>query len=392
MQALAACPPFSAIFLECMGYINVPRTTQPVFTTTVRRRALTVTHSSPLQPHHTLLPITHSTHSTGLPFGIGVDAVVRGHRIESCQIPSHEVALCERVGKKSTNWYCDSRHSYSLVQLPLLTSIPHRSSAPTQLHELIGTLRKGVERPTWYTPHELARQVRQTSPIFQGYDQHDAEEFIKFLIDRLDKELLLTTVEQDANGMEEGGSAVENGVDGDAIVGDGGAAADAMPVDGEVAVAALTSQRRVPYSVIRDLFEGRTATVVQCSNCDGKTVREEACEGLQLAVSKPIHLKEEMEAPPPPSPWLEDNFVGNIVSGGLWVARQVAIPIETVFGPIFPSFGYGDEGEQLMLEECLENYFAEEEMVEDNQCGTSAPPASSLHIQHPISLLRDAPV
>jgi len=42
VQALANCPPFSAVFVECLGYLTIPRPVLPVFTAEV---------SSPIASH-----------------------------------------------------------------------------------------------------------------------------------------------------------------------------------------------------------------------------------------------------------------------------------------------------------------------------------------------------
>lgn len=263
-----------------------------------------------------------------------------------------------------------------------------------------------MERTTWFSPNQLIRLVRRTSPIFSGYQQHDAEEFLKFLIDRLDQELVLSAIEPEAEDEEgeqeaEGGgggvkggakrrgrSAASNGhahpseasgiamhpaeaehseveCSGEAAMAEDSAAATAAGHNGgrrsPPSHTGEATRKRAPYSAIRDLFGGKTATVVQCTRCSSTSIREEDCEGLQLALSKPFQEEAEGE----PDGGGQENLVESLVSGSLWFARQV-LPIETLLGPLFPDLVYGEQ-EHLVLEECLENFFAEERMVDDNQ-------------------------
>eukprot|EP00036_Acanthoecidae_sp_10tr_P007132 CAMPEP_0182932886 /NCGR_PEP_ID=MMETSP0105_2-20130417/32495_1 /TAXON_ID=81532 ORGANISM="Acanthoeca-like sp., Strain 10tr" /NCGR_SAMPLE_ID=MMETSP0105_2 /ASSEMBLY_ACC=CAM_ASM_000205 /LENGTH=497 /DNA_ID=CAMNT_0025071543 /DNA_START=8 /DNA_END=1501 /DNA_ORIENTATION=- len=132
--------------------------------------------------------------------------------------------------------------------------------------------------------------------------------------------------------------------------------------------------------------------MTECAACGAVSVREEASEGLQLALCRPVldHAAAtepdgtEDDGGVEPSPFW-DALTDNVTGWGSWVA-------ESLLGPIFPGLVYGDEGDALVLEECLENYFGEESMTGSNRyacdaCGGKRDAWKRQHLTKPPEIL-----
>jgi hypothetical protein len=94
----------------------------------------------------------------------------------------------------------------------------------TQTQTLTQTLTR-----THVRRYALVRAVRTTSSVFRGYDQHDAEEFLKFLLERLDRELELPDAPP-SGGQGDGrlDASASGHADDNSSSGGGGGPADAL--------------------------------------------------------------------------------------------------------------------------------------------------------------------
>lgn len=95
------------------------------------------------------------------------------------------------------------------------------------------------------------------------------------------------------------------------------------------------------YSVIRELFEGRVASVTQCSHCNRLSSREEACEGLQLALSArpPVGEAEDESDDGAAAAHSAQGHggwgIGQLIPDGLWAVGDILY--ESLVGPLLPS-------------------------------------------------------
>ena len=133
VQALANCPPFSAVFVECLGYLTIPRPVLPVFTAEV---------SSPIASH--LINITcnrraqqhHRTNSDSRALRAGSRAGVSTY---THAVDTHtHTSTCAHT----------RAHSHTLCAL----RSPLAGTRATQLRKVIIRLQTEVEEPTWCSP------------------------------------------------------------------------------------------------------------------------------------------------------------------------------------------------------------------------------------------------
>eukprot|EP00397_Hematodinium_sp_SG-2012_P009501 GEMP01009588.1.p1 GENE.GEMP01009588.1~~GEMP01009588.1.p1 ORF type:complete len:856 (+),score=172.38 GEMP01009588.1:69-2636(+) len=141
-----------------------------------------------------------------------------------------------------------------------------------------------------HMPNDILRSVQQLNPMFQGYAQHDAQEFLRCVLDSA-HDTLKTDVPvnvQEYVRKRFGSGCLAEGVGADGIAGQGesggggsassssGVAKDDCEADGERLVARARvgqdSKSRnpdalEPWSIVRRTFGGRIVSNVKCLSC-----------------------------------------------------------------------------------------------------------------------------
>eukprot|EP00294_Goniomonas_avonlea_P013244 CAMPEP_0114544662 /NCGR_PEP_ID=MMETSP0114-20121206/2994_1 /TAXON_ID=31324 /ORGANISM="Goniomonas sp, Strain m" /LENGTH=638 /DNA_ID=CAMNT_0001729053 /DNA_START=8 /DNA_END=1924 /DNA_ORIENTATION=+ len=112
------------------------------------------------------------------------------------------------------------------------------------------------------TPHAVVAAVWRAMPMFKGYQQQDAQEFLTLLLDRLDQECKIAAANVQKELQSGGGTLFRT---------------HSIPVDHQPA-------NRLE-NLVTDLFGGETKTVAKCMGCGDSSTRTEPF--LVLSVDVP---------------------------------------------------------------------------------------------------------
>ncbi|KAH9245937.1 hypothetical protein BASA81_016577, partial [Batrachochytrium salamandrivorans] len=114
------------------------------------------------------------------------------------------------------------------------------------------------------SPAGFKSQMAEFKPEFSGYQQHDSQELLSFLLDGLHEDLNRIQVKPITNAVEANGRP-----------------------DNEVAAECRQVHRLRNDSKVNDLFEGFYRSTVVCPDCGKKSITFDPFSVIQLPVSKP---------------------------------------------------------------------------------------------------------
>lgn len=130
------------------------------------------------------------------------------------------------------------------------------------LRELWGVSRSGVA-----VPSGVHQAIRLVNPAFRGYQQQDAQEFLRCFMDQLDEEMKQPLVTHSAASGE--------GKDNDSMEG-----AHNMSSGGDMKDRQVKSYR----SIVGDIFDGKILSSVRCYKCDQISSVRESFQDLSLPI------------------------------------------------------------------------------------------------------------
>lgn len=189
--------------------------------------------------------------------------------------------------------------------------------------KLMADLWQGERRHEFVAPSGVLHAIKQAWPAFRGFQQHDAQEFLRCFMDQLHKEAM-EKVRKEEECPESEGSNYES------------ADSDAKP---------STSVRKRPRrdtesskvqmrSIVTDIFDGALQSNVQCLTC--------------LNVSKTKETFQDLSLPIPTSDRVNGKSEDSWVSWAWWWLS---------------SWFYGPD---VSLLDCLESFFSADELKGDN--------------------------
>mmetsp|Transcript_40390 Transcript_40390/g.51993 ORF Transcript_40390/g.51993 Transcript_40390/m.51993 type:complete len:992 (+) Transcript_40390:113-3088(+) len=112
-------------------------------------------------------------------------------------------------------------------------------------------------------PRAFKRVIGDIAPQFQGYDQHDSQELLNFLLDGLHEDLNRVLVKESTNSVEGGDRT-----------------------DEEVAAESLLVYKKRNDSIIADLCSGQFKSTVVCPDCHLKSRTFDAYFSISLPLAK----------------------------------------------------------------------------------------------------------
>ena len=115
-------------------------------------------------------------------------------------------------------------------------------------------------------PHNFKSTLEKYAPQFQGYNQHDAQELISYLLDGMHEDL--NRVKKSNNPHVE-----DEDCDGDCLN------------DDELSMQSWSNHLLRNESIIVDLFQGQLKNTLQCNICDYQSVKFEPFMYLSLPVA-----------------------------------------------------------------------------------------------------------
>jgi len=154
-------------------------------------------------------------------------------------------------------------------------------------------------------PIDLLRCVLQLNPYFRGYGQHDAQEFIRCMLDSLHEGSkrkveyqydLKKKVEEDRQEEEERAEKAEAEAVAAAAAtnhaqANGGSASNPAPSPSKSPSPAPQRKRYPECSLISDLFEGSLVSSIECINCHAVSWTRDPFYDLSLEIPKEAQLK-----------------------------------------------------------------------------------------------------
>ncbi|RWS10968.1 Ubiquitin carboxyl-terminal hydrolase 20-like protein [Dinothrombium tinctorium] len=188
------------------------------------------------------------------------------------------------------------------------------------------------KRPSYVVPSGIVHGIKNVCPVFRGYTQHDAQEFLRCFLDQLHEELKETSNDQkeaygdsdsnrDASEDEsnsdadyetcDSGLSSERSAFGDDLclghiyeddAGDRASTPSSQPSVSQtspsgssplssVRKADSAKKRPTSYrSIISDIFDGRILSSVQCLTCDNISTTKETFQDLSLPIPNRDHL------------------------------------------------------------------------------------------------------
>lgn len=189
--------------------------------------------------------------------------------------------------------------------------------------KLVSDLWQGEGRHEFVAPSGVLHAIKQAWPAFRGFQQHDAQEFLRCFMDQLHKETM-EKVGKEEESQEGEDSNYES------------ADSEAEPsTSGRKRQRRDTENSKVQIrSIVTDIFDGALQSNVQCLTC--------------LNVSKTKETFEDLSLPIP----LSDRAGGKTEEG--WVSWAWWWLSSWFYGP------------DVSLMDCLESFFSADELKGDN--------------------------
>ncbi|RWS28203.1 Ubiquitin carboxyl-terminal hydrolase 20-like protein [Leptotrombidium deliense] len=186
------------------------------------------------------------------------------------------------------------------------------------------------KRPSYVAPNGIVHGIKNVCPVFRGYAQHDAQEFLRCFLDQLHEELKECSSEQKEQHTEsemnremsddesnsdadyetcDSGLSSERSAFGDELchvhdddaerastpssqpsVSQGISPGGSSPVN-STRKSETAKKRSISYrSIISDIFDGRILSSVQCLTCDNISTTRETFQDISLPIPNRDHL------------------------------------------------------------------------------------------------------
>lgn len=183
-------------------------------------------------------------------------------------------------------------------------------------------------RHEFVAPTAVLHAIKQAWPAFRGFQQHDAQEFLRCFMDQLHKELMEPVVKEEDRKEDESEESNYESADSD-----GG-----QQVTGRKRQRKETEQndkKCVQYrSIVTDIFDGSLQSNVQCLTCNNVSKTKETFQDLSLPI--------------PTSDRINSKYEEGWLSWAWWWLS---------------SWFYGPD---VSLMDCLECFFSADELKGDN--------------------------
>lgn len=134
------------------------------------------------------------------------------------------------------------------------------------------------------TPGQFKSELGKMNRFFKGFRQHDAEEFVSFVLGRLSDETNRTNKEEESNPKKQRTTAPQNNRNAQPTV---------VSVEGDdtkeaklvrAAFDARARHRKTADSFVLDVFEGQYASQVKCKTCESSSTTFDPFLVLSLAI------------------------------------------------------------------------------------------------------------
>lgn len=126
------------------------------------------------------------------------------------------------------------------------------------------------EGSSTYSPYILKSSIAEFQPMFSGYQQHDSQEFLSFLLDGLHEDLNRVIKKPVTETIESNGRP-----------------------DNVVARESWTNFLRRNQSIIVDLFMGQYKSIVTCPTCNHESITFDPYSTLSLPIPQTVIHQEE---------------------------------------------------------------------------------------------------
>ena len=207
--------------------------------------------------------------------------------------------------------------------------------------KLLGDLWQSAGQHDFVAPTGVLHAIKQAWPAFRGFQQHDAQEFLRCFMDQLHKEILFAEPASSKTGAggeeedeEEEDSNYES-ADEESQGGQQNSGRKRARREEETAGATPKKTNNQVKSIVTDIFEGGLQSSVQCLTCNTVSRTQETFQDLSL----PIPLSSERPGSKTEEGW---------VSWAWWWLS---------------SWFYGPD---VSLTDCLECFFSADELKGDN--------------------------
>ena len=144
--------------------------------------------------------------------------------------------------------------------------------------KLMHELWQGEGRHEFVAPTAVLHAIKQTWPMFRGFQQHDSQEFLRCFMDQLHKELLEPVLKEDDRKEDESDESNYESADSDS----------GQQVSGRKRQRKETDQsdkKCVQYrSIVTDIFDGSLQSNVQCLTCNNVSKTKETFQDLSLPI------------------------------------------------------------------------------------------------------------
>ncbi|QQP35224.1 Ubiquitinyl hydrolase 1 [Caligus rogercresseyi] len=222
-------------------------------------------------------------------------------------------------------------------------------------------------RNNYAVPSGVVRAIKAAHPIFQGYLQQDAQEFLRCFMDTLHEELSeafeAEEEPEEENDSEDNGSSSEESEMGDYETADSGLSEDScsrgspedsrlkslLPYGSNLSGSHRPppkKQKKVYRSIISDVFDGKLISTVQCLTCNRISTTEETFQDLSLPIPNQESLSSTASS-------------NHSSSSSGWLAWMWSYFLGFLSGP------------KVSLGDCLSYFFSADELKGDNMysCG-----------------------
>ena len=147
--------------------------------------------------------------------------------------------------------------------------------------KLMTELRQSEGRHEYVSPTGVLHAIKQAWPAFRGFQQHDAQEFLRCFMDQLHKELMEPVIkDEERKGDESEESNYESADSDNASQPNSGRKRQRRETDksGE-------NKKPIQYkSIVTDIFDGALQSSVQCLTCNNVSKTKETFQDLSLPI------------------------------------------------------------------------------------------------------------